>query len=75
MNMKKIYKKVAKQYGVSVQEVEREIQAAIADAYADPLNHNEITQLYQQNVPRKGEIPTPDEVIRYLASMAGRGNI
>ena len=33
MNMRKIYRKVAKEYGVSVEEVKREMQAAITDAY------------------------------------------
>lgn len=70
MNMKKIYKKVAKQYGVSVQEVEREIQAAIMDAYANPMRADGVTQVYQDKVPRRGEIPTPDEVIRYLVTVA-----
>lgn len=34
MNMRKIYRKVAKEYGVSVEEVKREMQAAITDAYS-----------------------------------------
>lgn len=42
MNMRKIYRKVAKEYGVSVEEVKREMQAAITDAYTNPLNNNEI---------------------------------
>lgn len=70
MNMKKIYKKVAKQYGVTVEEVQREIQAAITDAYTDPRNDDGITSVYQKNVPSKGEIPTSDEVIRYLVGVA-----
>lgn len=59
MNMRKIYRKVAKEYGVSVEEVKREMQAAITDAYTNPLNNNEITKAYQSRVPCKGEIPTP----------------
>lgn len=39
MNMRKIYRKVAKEYGVSVEEVKREMQAAITDAYTNPLNN------------------------------------
>ena len=38
MNMRKIYRKIAKKNGVSVQEVRREMQAAITEAYTDPLN-------------------------------------
>lgn len=75
MNMKKIYKKVAKQYGVSVEEVEREMQAAITEAYTDPRRNDGVTQVYQDNVPRQGEIPTPEEVIRYLMSMAKEDRI
>ena len=56
MNMRKIYRKVAKEYGVSVEEVKREMQAAITDAYTNPLNNNEITKAYQSRVPCKGEI-------------------
>lgn len=72
MNMRKIYRKIAKENGVSVQEVRREMQAAITEAYTDPLNNNEITKAYQNRVPRKGEIPTPEELIHYLSGQAGQ---
>ncbi len=72
MNMRKIYRKIAKENGVSVREVRREMQAAITEAYTDPLNDNEITKAYQNRVPRKGEIPTPEELICYLSGQAGR---
>ncbi len=72
MNMRKIYRKIAKKNGVSVQEVRREMQAAITEAYTDPLNDNEITKAYQNRVPRKGEIPTPEELLRYLSGQAGQ---
>ena len=70
MNMRKIYRKVAKEYGVSVEEVKREMQAAITDAYTNPLNNNEITKAYQSRVPCKGEIATPEELIRHLSEQA-----
>lgn len=70
MNMRKIYRKVAKEYGVSVEEVKREMQAAITDAYTNPLNNNEITKAYQSRVPCKGEILTPEELIRHLSEQA-----
>ena len=70
MNMRKIYRKVAKEYGVSVEEVKREMQAAITDAYTNPLNNNKITKAYQSRVPCKGEIPTPEELIRHLSEQA-----
>ena len=72
MNMRKIYRKIAKKNGVDRKEVRREMQAAITEAYTDPLNDNEITKAYQNRVPRKGEIPTPEELLRYLSSQAGQ---
>lgn len=70
MNMRKIYRKVAKKYGVSIEEVRREMQTAITDAYTNPKNDNEITKAYQRRVPCEGEIPTPEEMIRYLSEQA-----
>lgn len=67
MSMRRIYRKVAKEYGVTLKEVRQGIQTCITDAYTDPLNQNEITKAYQKRVPCKGEIPTPEEMIRYLA--------
>ena len=55
MNMRKIYRKVAKEYGVSVEEVKREMQAAITDAYTNPLNNNEITKAYQFHAREKSQ--------------------
>ena len=60
MNKKSIYRKVAKEYGVSVQEVKQEMQAALEHTYNDG-----ITGAWQNKVPKKGEIPTPDELLRY----------
>ena len=74
MSMRSIYRKVAKKYGVSAKEVRKEIQATITEAYTNPLNQNEITKPYQNRVPCKGEIPTPEEMIRYLAKQAKKEN-
>lgn len=70
MGLRSIYRKVAKEHGVSVAEVKRDMQEAIIAAYNDPLNQNEITRAYQRRVPSKDKIPTPDELIRYAASEA-----
>lgn len=67
MSMRKIYRKIAKEHGVSPKEVREEIQAAITQAYENPPNDN-ITVAYQNRVPRKGKIPTPEEFIRYAAN-------
>lgn len=66
MSMRQIYKKVAKEYGVTVAEVKRDMQAAIDAAYMNP-DTDEITAAYQNRVPRKGEVPTPEELIKYAA--------
>ena len=67
MSMRKIYRELARKHGVSAKEVRQEMQAALEDAYTNPLNHNEITKAYQNRVPCQGEIPTPEEAVRYLA--------
>ncbi len=66
MNMRKIYREVARKHGVTVEEVKREMQAAINEAYTNTPNDG-ITGAYQNRVPRKGEIPTTDAFIRYVA--------
>ena len=60
MNMRKIYRKVAKEYGVSVEEVKREMQAAITDAYTNPLNNNEIT--LSEPCSMQGRNPNPRRI-------------
>ena len=66
MSMRKIYRKIAREHGVSPKEVREEMQAAIMKAYQKPPDDN-ITVAYQNRVPRKGEGPTPEEFIRYAA--------
>ena len=67
MSMRKIYRKIARENGVSVKEVKEDMQAAITAAYQNPPKDGGVTAAYQRQVPRKGEIPTPDELIRYIA--------
>lgn len=64
MNKKSIYRKVAKEYGVSIHEVKQEMQAALEQTYKNTPNDG-ITGAWQRKVPSKGEIPTPDELLRY----------
>lgn len=66
MSMRKIYRKIAKENGVSVKEVKSEMQQAITEAYKNPPNDGGVIAAYQRQVPRKGEIPTPDEVIKHI---------
>lgn len=60
-NMKKIYKKIAKENGVSVAEVKREMQEAIRATYVQP-------NFYAKCIPCENEVPTPDEFIAYAAN-------
>lgn len=72
MEPKELYQKIAEHYGVSCSEVEREIKLAIADAFTNPQKSEQITRA-QQQVPRKEEIPTPEELIFYLYEQLKEG--
>ena len=60
MKMKRIYKDIAKKYGVSVAEVKHDMQAAIDEAYKSP-------NWYARCVHSKGGKPTSEEFITQLA--------
>ena len=66
MSMRKIYRKIARENGVTLKEVRQDMQTAITAAYTNPPNDG-VTVAYQNRVPRKGEVPTPEEFIRYAA--------
>lgn len=53
-----IIRKIAKKHGVSVEEVRRDMQAAINAAYVNP-------GAAALSVPKKGDVPTPEEFINY----------
>ena len=63
MSMRKIYRELAKKHGVSVKEVREDMQAALTEAYTNPLNNNAITKAYQNRVPRQDKIPTPEKAV------------
>lgn len=71
MSMRSIYRKIAKEHGVTVDEVKRDMQAAIDHAYKNTPNDG-ITGAWQNRVPRKGEIPTTEEFIKYAAKEVKR---
>jgi len=58
MRKEKIYKEIAKKYGVNVDEVKREMQAAIDEAYANP-------NPAVLDIPRKASVPTVDEFVDF----------
>ena len=66
MSMRKIYRKIARENGVTLADVKRDMQEAIDVAYKQAPQDG-VTQAYQNRVPRKGDIPTVDEFIRHAA--------
>ena len=60
---------IAKKSGISVEEVRQEIEIALAAARE---NSDPNIQAFWKLVPCKGEVPTSEEVIVYIAGM-GRG--
>lgn len=62
MNLKHIYRKIAKENNTTVADVKREMQFAINEAY-NQSNVDSITKCYQNQVPKKGTTPTTDEII------------
>jgi Sporulation initiation factor Spo0A C terminal. len=63
--MRNIYKKIAKEHGVSVEEVKRDMQAAIDYAYIKK-NKLEREKVLQASVPCKDKVPEPEDFIRYV---------
>lgn len=72
MSMKKIYKKIAKKHGVTWQEVRNDIQSALNYCYSDP-NRNILNVVCQGEVPKRGEIPTPEEFTQYASKQIQDG--
>ena len=58
------FEKIARKEGISVDEVRQEIQKAIDDAMQsdDPA-----VQAYWRKIKFKGDKPTPEEVVLYIA--------
>lgn len=68
---RRIYRKIARNHGVSVGEVRQDIQNVIDFAYSDP--DSSLINIKAQNaVPRKDKIPTPDELICHIANEVHR---
>lgn len=67
MSSRSIYRKIAKENGVTVAEVKHDMQEALDHAFKNQPQDG-VTKAYQDKVPRKGEVPTPEEFIRYAAN-------
>lgn len=63
MDMSSIYRRIAKEYGVSAKEVERDMQAAIDRIYEDEDQNGHSKA--SGSIPCQGERPTPEEFIQY----------
>ncbi len=65
-------RKLAKEKGISVEEVRREIMIALEEGRKNP---DPAIQENCKAIPCKGEYPTPEEVITYLAKKAKRKSL
>lgn len=66
MNLKNVYRKIAKANGVSIVQVKKEMQKAIDDAYTNP--NKSLGERYQQDkIPCRGTRPTTLEVVSHIA--------
>lgn len=62
-NFTHIFEKIAAGHRITVEEVRREIEAAIQAGLHNPAPK---VQAHWAGMPRKGDIPTPDELMAYL---------
>ncbi|WMI81647.1 sporulation initiation factor Spo0A C-terminal domain-containing protein [Anaerotignum sp. MB30-C6] len=71
---RKMYRKIAKEEGATVAEVKREMQLALESAYSNSKNDG-VTKSYQNQVPRRDEVPTPEEFIRFAVGKVKYGRL
>ena len=57
---KSVFQRIAEEHGVTVGEIKKDMQKAIDAAYENP-------NVNAETVPRRNDIPTIDEFIRYIA--------
>nr|WP_130789968.1 sporulation initiation factor Spo0A C-terminal domain-containing protein [Lachnoclostridium pacaense] len=62
--MEGLFKEIAGHYGVSDEAVKREMESAIRDTFTTPQDE-EVIKL-QNQIPRKGKIPTLEEFLLYV---------
>ncbi len=68
MSMRNIFRKIAKEHGLSVKEVKDEMQNALEYAYQSTTQDG-IISARQNAVPRKNKIPTPEEFVKYTPNL------
>ena len=69
MSMRKLYRKLSRQKGVSLKSLKSDMQQALDTAWKMPQDSS--VQEYQKSIPARGAVPTPDEVILHSAKKAG----
>ena len=69
IDMKRICKKIAEQNRTTPEEVYRRMQEAIHMAYSTPQTEDVLN--LQAQVPRRGAVPTPEEMIVFLCKYMG----
>lgn len=67
--VKKALKKLSKQKGISERAARQEIEIAIQEAMKSP---DPQVQVFWKSIPHKGEQPTSEEIIAYIAGY-GKG--
>ena len=67
MSMRSIYRKIAKQNGVSVKEIKEEMQKALDDAWNIPDKSADV-RFNQLKLAPDGKKPSVDEFISYCSS-------
>lgn len=66
MNMREIYRKIAKEHNVLSADVKREVEFAIQQAWSNPDKTTGNIAM-QERVTSNGEVPKVEDVIRFLA--------
>ncbi len=66
MGMRRIYRRIAKEDGISVTEVKREMQAAIDSAYKNDRK-SETEKSAQESITYLGDIPTVEEFVESIS--------
>ncbi|MEA5083374.1 hypothetical protein SDC9_187768 [bioreactor metagenome] len=63
MSMRNIYRKIAKEHGVTVEEVKRDMQEAINYAYENKLKYYDVS-VEQKSLHNSEDVPTTEEFIK-----------
>ena len=72
---KTLFERLARQRGISVEEMRSIISARIEQGMNDP---DPVKRASWERIPRAGEIPTPEEWLRYAVEqleVEGRGDL